>query len=108
MDKKVAEAIGRFKRSLEDVGIRAERIVLFGSHATDAASEHSDIDLAVVSDDFKSMDLFRRLELIGVALARAKIMEPIEALAYTQEEYDSQGQGTFVGDEVKSKGVPAT
>jgi len=32
-------------------------------------------------------------------------MEPIEALGYTEEEYNSEGEGTFIGDEVKSKGI---
>jgi hypothetical protein len=51
------------------------------------------------------MNLLRRLETIGLALAKARIMEPIEALGYTEEEFASKGEGTFIGDEVKSKGV---
>lgn len=54
------------------------------------------------------MDLFKRLETVGLAFARAKIMEPVEALAYTQEEYDSKEQGTFIADEVRAKGVTVT
>jgi hypothetical protein len=46
------------------------------------------------------------LELIGLALAKAKVFEPIEALGYTEEEFASKGQGTFVGDEIKKKGIP--
>jgi len=105
MDKKIADTIERLKVSLDDLGIRVRAIVLFGSHATGTADEHSDIDVAVISDDFRDMDLCKRLETLGLALARARIMEPIEALAYTQDEYDSKEQGTFVGDEVKAKGV---
>jgi len=62
-------------------------------------------DVVVISDDFKEMNLLKRLETIGLALAKAKIMEPIEALGYTEEEYNSEREGTFIGDEVKSKGV---
>jgi len=105
MDEKIAESIKEFAFSLEQLGIRVKRVVIFGSHATGKAEEHSDIDLAVISDDFKGTNIFGRLEIIGLALARAKIMEPIEALAYTEEEYDSREQGTFIGDEVRSKGV---
>jgi len=108
MDKRIAEAVNRFRLSLEQVGIRVDTILVFGSHATGAAGEHSDIDLAVISDDFEGMDIFRRLETIGSALARAKILEPIEALAYTRHEYDRSEQGTFLSDEVKSKGIPIT
>lgn len=105
MDKKITDAIEKFKIALEALGIRIESIVVFGSYAAGTAQEHSDIDLAVVSDDFQGMDIVKRLELIGTALAKAKIMAPIEALAYTRDEYDSRQQGTFLDDEIKAKGV---
>ncbi|HUT32043.1 MAG TPA: nucleotidyltransferase domain-containing protein [Planctomycetota bacterium] len=105
MDKRIADTIERLQRSLGQLGIRAERIVLFGSHATGTADEHSDIDLAVISGDFGGLDMLQRLETVGVAFARAGIMGPVEALAYTPEEYHSRKRGTFVGDEVKAKGV---
>lgn len=35
----------------------------------------------------------------------AKVMEPLEVPGYTEEEYISEGKGTFIGDEVKSSGV---
>jgi len=105
MDKKVTEAIKRFEYALEELGIKAKKIIIFGSHARGKARKHSDIDVVVISDDFKEMNLFKRLETIGLALARAKIMEPIEALGYTEEEYNFEGAGTFIGDEVKSKGI---
>ena len=105
MTPQVTEAIKRFKLALEALEIRVESIVAFGSYAAGTAQEHSDIDLAVISDDFQGIDIFKRLEIVGTALARAKIMEPIEALAYTRKEYDSRQQGTFLGDEVKAKGV---
>ena len=105
MDTRITQAIERFKASPEKLGVRAERIVVFGSRAVGGADEHSDIDLAVVSDDFEGMDVFRRLETIGLALARAMVLEPIEALAYTREEFDAQDRGTFVADAVKAKGI---
>lgn len=105
MDKKILDAVKRFKAALETMGIRVERVVLFGSCASGVSTEHSDIDLAVVSDDFEGMDIFRRLETIGLALARGKITEPIEALGYTVEEYESREQGTLVADEIRAKGV---
>jgi len=105
MAKKIAETIERVKHSLEDIGIKVKRVIIFGSNAIGKHHVHSDIDIIVISDDFKTMNLFKRQEIIGMALARAKIMEPIEALGYTEDEYNSQGEGTFIGDEVKPKGV---
>jgi len=105
MDQRIVDTVERLTRSLEDLGIHVRTVVLFGSHVAGTAGEHSDIDLAVISQDFQGMDLRERLETVGRALARARIMEPVEALAYTQEEYDASEPGTFLGDEVSAKGV---
>ena len=32
-------------------------------------------------------------------------MEPVEALGYTEEEFSLKDKGTFIGDEVKAKGI---
>jgi predicted nucleotidyltransferase len=105
MDKKITEILEKFKSALQAQGINVSRFVLFGSCALGKATETSDIDVAVVSENFKDINLLKRLELIGQALAKARIFEPIEALGYTEEEFASKGQGTFIGDEIKSKGI---
>ena len=105
MDQRIVDTVERLKRSLEDLGVHVRTVVLFGSHVAGTAGEHSDIDLAVISQDFQGMDLRERLETLGRALARARIMEPVEALAYTQGEYEAGERGTFLGDEVSAKGV---
>ncbi|TVM03840.1 MAG: nucleotidyltransferase domain-containing protein [Candidatus Brocadia sp. WS118] len=105
MDKKMSKIIADVKLALEAMDIQVTKIILFGSHAQGTAHEHSDIDLAIISEDFKDMNLLRRLELIGIALARAKIMDPVEVIAYTEEEFKSKREGTFAGDEIKAKGV---
>lgn len=105
MDKTITETMKAVKSALEAAGLRVDRIVLFGSHAAGKAAEASDIDIAVISENFKEMNLLERLETIGLALAQAKIMEPVEALGYTEKEFESKGKGTFAGDEIKSKGI---
>lgn len=105
MDNAVVDTIRRLKEALELQGIRSNRIILYGSQASGKAEQHSDIDIVVISDDFKGMNLLERLEALGLASARARIMEPIEPLGYTEEEFSSKGKGTFIGDEVKTKGV---
>ena len=105
MDKKILEALKQFKSALADMGIKVNRMIVFGSYASGEADKESDIDVAVLSEDFNGMNLLQRLEATGLALAKAKIMEPIEALPYTEKEFNSKGEGTFVGDEVKTKGV---
>ena len=105
MDKAIVDKIRRLKEALELQGIKSNRIILYGSQVSGRAKKHSDIDIVVISDDFKGMNILERLETTGLALAKAKIMEPIEPLGYTEEEFSAKGKGTFIGDEVKTKGV---
>jgi uncharacterized protein len=105
MDKKITKTLKEFKSALEAGGIKVKRIILFGSYAKRRPRRESDIDVAIISENFKAMNLLQRFETIGLALAKARIMEPIEAIGYTEEEFASMGEGTFIGDEVKSKGV---
>ena len=106
MDGTVIEIIRRYQLALEKRGIRVNKIVLYGSHSDGRAREHSDIDLIVVSDDFADLDLWDRQCALGHALA--DVFEPIEALGYTVAEYEALGPGTFVGQEVKPKGIVVT
>lgn len=60
VDPKVIEAVNFFKNSLEKKGIRIKDMVLFGSSSTGTLKPGSDIDIAVISDDFSGMDIFTR------------------------------------------------
>ena len=107
MDKKVAKTLKKFRTALEAEDIRVIQMILFGSYATGKARKGSDIDVAVISQNFKGMNLLQRLETIGLVLAKARIMEPIEDNGYTKEEFASKGEGTFIGDEIKPRGLLA-
>jgi len=54
-------------------------------------------------DSFNNMDTWERLCLLG--RARMGITEPMEILGLTEKEFNSKSHGTFISDEVKSKGV---
>lgn len=103
VDRGTVEAVKRYKDELRRLGIEPERIILYGSRAKGIIEEDSDIDLVVISPVFSRLNLRERLELLGMAAAR--IMEPVQALGYTAEEYAALGEGTFVGDEVKPVGI---
>jgi predicted nucleotidyltransferase len=103
MDKEISRIINEYQRRLEASGVRVKKIILYGSHALGEAKKDSDIDLLVVSDDFKNMDLWERLCLLG--RARIGIKRPMEILGLTEEELSEEHIGTFIRDEVKSKGV---
>ena len=78
------QIIQRFRQQLEKMGIHAEQVMLYGSQATGSAREDSDIDLIVISDDWRSLNQRERLELLGIAAAR--ILEPIQSLGFTPAE----------------------
>lgn len=103
MDKEVNRIITEYKQKLEDLGIKAQKIILYGSYASGRAKEDSDIDLVVVSNDFKDIDIWERLCLLG--RARIGIKRPMEILGLTEEEFKAEHSGTFIGDAVKTKGV---
>jgi len=108
LDQDIRAAIELYQKALEAFGIHVHNVILYGSQVDGSAKEHSDIDVVVVSDDFEGMNVVERLEGIGTAAAHAGITEPIEALAYTVAEYEAMGPGTFVGQEVKPKGIVVT
>jgi predicted nucleotidyltransferase len=76
--------IYRFRAELEKMGIRCDRILLFGSQANGTAQEGSDIDLIVVSPDWARYSDRERFEILGIAMAR--ILQPIQARGIPLEE----------------------
>lgn len=99
-EREIKEIIRKYQQEIEKLGVRPQRMILFGSYAGGTPREDSDIDIIVIADDFKKMNLRERLELLGVAAGR--IFEPIEALGYTDEEVKSQEKGSFLEGILKS------
>jgi len=83
------QIIQRFRQQLEKMGIHPEQVMLYGSQVAGFACEGSDIDLIVISDDWRNLSKRERLELLGIAAAR--ILEPIQAQGFTAAEI-SQGR----------------
>jgi len=89
----VKRIIERYRQELKNFNINSQKIILYGSYAKGNPREDSDIDLIVISDDFKDMNLRERLEILGIAAGR--VFEPIEALGYTPKEI-KQKKETFL------------
>lgn len=93
--------IERFTDLLRD-RIQLERVILFGSQIRGKQRRWSDIDLAVISDYFQTMDFHERLVFLGMLAWQAKTTE-IEALGYTVDEYENATKLDFLG-EIKRTG----
>jgi predicted nucleotidyltransferase len=78
---------------------RVEGIYLFGSQVTGQATEWSDIDLLVISPDFKSDRHESRLELMRIA---RKIDHRIEPHPMTPDEFNPSNP---IADEVQRNGI---
>ncbi len=112
----VKEIIEAYKQTLRTLGINVERVILYGSYAKANQRKDSDIDLTVISKDFRKMNPVRnkmpkasvmsivgisngvnlreRLEVLGIAAAR--IMKPVEAKGYTLEEIEATQEASFL------------
>ena len=95
--------VRRYRAQLEKMGIRPARILLYGSQATGTAREGSDIDLIVISGDWKKYNHRQRLELLGIASAR--ILEPVQAQGFTPSEIRTKKVMPFWEQIIKEQAV---
>ncbi len=98
----IKEIVAEYTQTLKTLGVNVERVILYGSYALGNQREDSDIDLVIISKDFRKMNLRERLEVLGIAAAR--IMKPVEAKGYTPEEIEMTSQASFL-KEVLEMGV---
>jgi uncharacterized protein len=101
--KKVRTIVEFFAARLMERRVRVSKIILFGSHAAGTSTSDSDIDIVVVSEDFRKKNIFRRLELIKAAEIQTikKFMTPLDVVAMTPEEYEN---GTSIIAEYAHRG----
>ncbi len=94
MDKDaVVAAINCLKDRLVEDGIRVSKIVLYGSRTRGDEQEESDIDLLVVSDDFRDRDIFERAAITKDAevAAMKKFQVPFDIITLTCDEFHHGG-----------------
>jgi predicted nucleotidyltransferase len=76
MDKKIVEIAKRYAKKVTS-RMRVNMILLYGSHSSGSAGEHSDIDIAVVIDDFRGDYLKTSAELFNLVRSVNKRIEPV-------------------------------
>ena len=83
--------------------IPVEEVILFGSYAHGNPKEHSDIDLAIISDWFGDKTRIESMQYLSRIAARYNTL--IEAIPFTTEEYRQLDRRTFLASIVK-RGKP--
>jgi predicted nucleotidyltransferase len=100
--KRVEKAITFLGRSLKQKGLHIDKIILFGSHARGVVTKESDIDIVIVSKDFRNKDIFERVNLTMEAEVATikKFMIPFDIITMTPEEIKSKT--SLISDYVKN------
>ena len=98
---KVVKVIKFLEESLREKNLNVSKIILFGSYAKGKPTGESDVDIAIVSEDFRNKDIFERVELIKEAEIKTikKFMIPLDIITMTPEELESET--SLIADFVK-------
>jgi len=98
MDKATINEIILFlKSALLKNGVHVDSIVLFGSAITEQMTQHSDVDIIIVSSDFEGKDLFERSEITMVAeiATMKKFRVPMDIINLSPFEYAESGSHRY-------------
>jgi uncharacterized protein len=87
VDKRAAlDIVVRLRQGIEARGIRLQKVILHGSYAAGTHTAGSDIDVVLISDDFKGMGYWERVALLTDVIY--DLFVPVEAVALTPEEWE--------------------
>ena len=91
--RKLMTVINYLHECVDESGVKVSKIILFGSQIKKSGVEESDIDVVIVSKDFKDKDLFERLEMLRVAVIKTtkKYIVPLDVIAMTPDELRRKG-----------------
>ncbi|MFB6158724.1 MAG: nucleotidyltransferase domain-containing protein [Candidatus Nanohalobium sp.] len=84
MDK---DAVREVEKLLGKIELDIEKAILFGSRARGDYLKHSDVDLILVSEDFKGVDWTERGKRFYLQWEGE---QPLEILCYTPEEFEKK------------------
>ncbi len=100
----IKKAVQDFTGILEAHKIKVTGLILYGSYARGNPRDFSDIDLAIISPNFKGKNRLQIQGMIANAVSGRKgFTMAIEPIGYSPEEYLSAEPETFLG-EIKETG----
>ncbi len=88
----IKEVITFLEKCLRDTGLNISKIIIFGSYAYGKPTEESDIDIIIISKDFKEKDIFERAKLTKEAEIKTikKFIIPLDIITMTPEELKNE------------------
>lgn len=90
IDAKILKVVRYFAKRLKETGVDVTCVVVFGSHSKGVAHEESDIDIILVSKDFRKKNILKRAALVRSAYSDTikKFMIPIDLVMEAPEEFN--------------------
>ena len=79
------DTMARFRKAIASKGINISKLILYGSYARGDYREGSDIDLILISEDFKNHDYWSRIDMLSEAIY--DVFAPLEVVGFTPEEW---------------------
>ncbi len=104
LKKRTLEVVKDYLQNLEGK-IKIKKIILFGSAARGQMHQDSDIDLIVISPQFRKMEFMKRLIFLSKARRGMKKNAPMDILGYTQEEFEKLSKSSIVLEDAKKEGI---
>jgi predicted nucleotidyltransferase len=101
VEEEIIEIMKKFKKAIEEKGIRVKKIILYGSQATRKSHKDSDIDVAVVSPDFGKDRFEEGVMLFEIA---SEIDPRIEPVPLSPSSYENDTWLPLIY-EIREKGV---
>jgi len=98
---RLIKEVRKFKDRLSEK-YKVDKLILFGSRATGKHKKYSDVDLAIISKDFKNikfLDRTRGLYLIW------DLNYPVDFFCYTPKEFDKLKKQVTVIKEATKEGI---
>ena len=83
---------------------RVEKVIVFGSALKNKFNKNSDIDIIVLSNDFKGIDFLKRLELLSHARCGRGRQIPMDIIGYTPKEFYKLSKESIVLKEARHNG----
>lgn len=99
--KSIKEKLKDFKKNLNRE-MKIKEMILFGSRANGKARKESDVDLIIVSPNFRNLDFFQR----GAKMYDFWDIDlPVDFLCYTPEEFENLKKRVTIVREANKSGI---